>query len=127
MPESAIEFVHVNYRTADGRTLLSDVNFSVSHGEMLMLLGPSGSGKTTSLKIINLLLTPSEGVVRVDGRPVQEWDVIRLRRHIGYAIQDVGLFPHYSVQENVALIPKLEGWERHKIGARVEEVLQMVG
>ncbi len=127
MPESAIEFVHVNYRTAEGRALLSDVNLSVSQGEMLMLLGPSGSGKTTSLKLINLLLIPSEGIVRVDGRPVQDWDVIRLRRHIGYAIQDVGLFPHYTVRENIALIPKLERWEPKKIDARVEAVLQMVG
>ena len=127
MPESAIEFVHVNYRTADGRTLLSDVNFSVSRGEMLMLLGPSGSGKTTSLKLINLLLTPSEGIVRVDGRPVQDWDVIRLRRHIGYAIQDVGLFPHYTVQQNVALIPKLEKWQPKRTAERVAAVLQMVG
>ena len=127
MPESAIEFVHVNYRTADGRTLLSDVTFSVSRGEMLMLLGPSGSGKTTSLKLINLLLTPSEGTVRVDGRPVQDWDVIRLRRHIGYAIQDVGLFPHYTVQQNVALIPKLEKWQPKRTAERVAAVLQMVG
>ena len=127
MPESAIEFVHVNYRTADGRTLLSDVNFSVSRGEMLMLLGPSGSGKTTSLKLINLLLTPSEGAVRVDGRPVQDWDLIRLRRHIGYAIQDVGLFLHYTVQQNVALIPKLEKWQPKRTAERVAAVLQMVG
>ncbi len=127
MPESAIEFVHVNYRTAEGRALLSDVNLSVSQGEMLMLLGPSGSGKTTSLKLINLLLIPSEGIVRVDGRRVQDWDVIRLRRHIGYAIQDVGLFPHYTVRENISLVPKLERWEPKKIDARVEAVLQMVG
>jgi osmoprotectant transport system ATP-binding protein len=127
MTESAIEFVNVHYRIDGGRALLSDINFNVRRGEILMLLGPSGSGKTTSLKLINLLLTPTEGVVRVDGRPIQEWDVIRLRRHIGYAIQDVGLFPHYTVQQNVALIPKLEGWEQQKIAARVEEVLQMVG
>ncbi|HEV3040377.1 MAG TPA: ATP-binding cassette domain-containing protein [Candidatus Angelobacter sp.] len=126
MAENAIEFVHVQYRI-NGRSLLSDVSFTVERGEILMLLGPSGSGKTTSLKLINLLLTPTEGTVRVDGRPVQDWDVIRLRRHIGYAIQDVGLFPHYSVQENIALIPKLEGWDRKKIAARVEEVLHMVG
>jgi osmoprotectant transport system ATP-binding protein len=125
--ESAIEFVHVHYRLDGVRALLSDINFTVQRGEILMLLGPSGSGKTTSLKLINLLLTPTDGVVRVDGRPIQDWDVIRLRRHIGYAIQDVGLFPHYTVQENVALIPKLEGWERKKIATRVEEVLRMVG
>lgn len=127
MRESAIEFVHVNYQTAEGRALLSDINFSVGCGEMFMLLGPSGSGKTTSLKLINLLLTPSEGIVRVDRLPVQDWDVIRLRRHIGYAIQDVGLFPHYTVRENVALVPKLEKWDTKKIADRIEKVLQMVG
>jgi osmoprotectant transport system ATP-binding protein len=123
----AIEFAHVNYRINGDRQLLSDINFTVQRGEILMLLGPSGSGKTTSLKLINLLLTPTEGVVRVDGRKVQDWDIIRLRRHIGYAIQDVGLFPHYTVRDNVALVPKLEGWEQKRIESRVEEVLQMVG
>jgi osmoprotectant transport system ATP-binding protein len=126
-PETAIEFERVHYRINGGRALLSDVNFTVQRGEILMLLGPSGSGKTTSLKLINLLLTPTEGVVRVDGQSVRDWDVIRLRRHIGYAIQDVGLFPHYTVRQNVALIPKLEGWEQQKIDARVSEVLQLVG
>ncbi len=124
---AAIEFAHVHYRIDGGRTLLSDINFTVQQGEIFMLLGSSGSGKTTSLKLINLLLSPSEGVIRVDGRPIHDWDVIRLRRHIGYAIQDVGLFPHYSVQQNVALVPKLEGWEQQKIDARVNEVLQLVG
>ena len=123
----AIEFAHVNYRINGDRPLLSDINFTVQRGEVLMLLGPSGSGKTTSLKLINRLLTPADGVVRVDGRAVQDWDVIRLRRHIGYAIQDVGLFPHYTVRDNVALVPKLEGWEQKRIDLRVEEVLQMVG
>src|SRR5438046_9216271 len=101
--DNAIEFAHVHYRLDGGRALLSDINFNVRRGEILMLLGPSGSGKTTSLKIINLLLTPSEGIVRVDGRPVQEWDVIRLRRHIRYAIQDAGLFPTYSVAQYFAV------------------------
>jgi osmoprotectant transport system ATP-binding protein len=126
-PETAIEFAGVHYRIDGGRALLSDINFTVQQGEILMLLGPSGSGKTTSLKLINLLLIPTEGVVRVDGRSIQDWDVIRLRRHIGYAIQDVGLFPHYTVRQNVALVPKLEGWEQQKIDARVSEVLQLVG
>jgi osmoprotectant transport system ATP-binding protein len=92
-----------------------------------MLLGPSGSGKTTSLKLINGLLTASEGRVSVDGKLVAEWDLIRLRRHIGYAIQEGGLFPHYTVWENAALVPKLENWEPAKLRVRVEEVLNMVG
>jgi osmoprotectant transport system ATP-binding protein len=123
----AIEFVRVQYRTSGNRVLLSDFNLSVRRGEILMLLGPSGSGKTTSLKLINRLLTPSEGSISVDGRSIAEWDVIQLRRHIGYAIQEGGLFPHYTVQENVALVPRLEKWTPEKTRARVREVLTMVG
>jgi osmoprotectant transport system ATP-binding protein len=123
----AIEFAHVHYRTGDSRLLLHDLNLAVRGGEILMLLGPSGSGKTTSLKLINSMLTPSEGQVLVDGRPTSQWDLIQLRRHIGYAIQEGGLFPHYTVFENVALIPRLEKWDKKKIGDRVREVLHMVG
>jgi len=92
-----------------------------------MLLGPSGSGKTTTLKLINGLLTASAGRVLVEGRSVAEWDITELRRHIGYAIQEVGLFPHYTVEKNVALVPRLERWPEEKIHKRVQEVLQMVG
>jgi osmoprotectant transport system ATP-binding protein len=92
-----------------------------------MLLGRSGSGKTTTLKLINRLLTASQGEVRVDGRSTGEWDVIQLRRNIGYAIQEAGLFPHYTVQENIALIPRLERWQPEKIKVRIEEVMHMVG
>jgi osmoprotectant transport system ATP-binding protein len=123
----AIEFVDVQYRTAENRVLLSDLNLSVQRGEILMLLGPSGSGKTTSLKLINRLLVPSAGRLSVDGRATGDWDPIRLRRHIGYAIQEGGLFPHYTAWKNVALVPMLEGWEQPRIKMRVEEVLQMVG
>jgi osmoprotectant transport system ATP-binding protein len=123
----AIEFVHVSYRTAENRLLLSDLTLSIRGGEILMLLGPSGSGKTTCLKLINCLLTASAGRVSVDARAVAEWDAIQLRRHIGYAIQEVGLFPHYNVWDNVALVPRLERWTAAKTNARVEEVLAMVG
>ena len=124
---AAIEFADVHFRIAAGKVLLSDVNLSVHRGETLMLLGRSGSGKTTCLKMINRLLTPTVGEVRVDRAPVADWDVIKLRRRIGYAIQDVGLFPHYTVRENVALVPKLERWKPHRIDERVEEVLRLVG
>ncbi len=123
----AIEFVKVEYRTAENRILLSDFTLSVRRGEILMLLGPSGSGKTTSLKLINRLLTPSAGSLSIDSRAAGDWDPIRLRRHIGYAIQEGGLFPHYTVWKNVALVPRLEGWEQQRTKTRVEEVLQMVG
>ena len=126
-PEAAIEFSHVSYRLGTDRALISDLNLSVRRGETLMLLGRSGSGKTTSLKLINRLLVPNDGAVLVDGVDTAAWDVIRLRRHIGYAIQDVGLFPHYTVEQNVALVPKLEAWAPDRISARVKEVLTLVG
>ena len=129
MPDSstAIEFVNVTYRIAGNRELISDLNLTIHRGETLMLLGRSGSGKTTTLKLINRLLAQSEGTVLVDGRSTAEWDVIRLRRHIGYAIQEAGLFPHYTVKDNVALVPRLERWDGARIDSRVKQVLQLVG
>jgi len=123
----AIEFRNVEYRVAPEKVLLSGVDLAVGRGETLVLLGRSGSGKTTCLKLINRLLMPSSGEVRVDGRSSQEWDPIQLRRRIGYAIQDVGLFPHYTVWQNVALVPRLEKWAPPKIAHRVEAILQLVG
>jgi len=127
MADPAIEFTEVGYRIADGRALISGVNLAVRSGETLVLVGRSGSGKTTALKLINRLLNPTSGEVKVDSTAVSAWDVIKLRRHIGYAIQDVGLFPHYTVRENVALVPKIEQWDQAKINARVDEVLELVG
>src|SRR5580658_1737783 len=124
---TAIEFVDVGFRLPDGKTLLSELNLAVQRGETLMLLGRSGSGKTTSLKMINRLITPTTGEVLVEGKSVMQWDAIKLRRGIGYAIQDVGLFPHYTVRENVALVPKLQQWEQGKIAQRIDEVLTLVG
>ena len=126
--DDVIEFRGVTFRFSDGGAhLLKELSLSVRRGETLMLLGRSGSGKTTCLKMINRLLTPSSGAVWVEGRPTVEWDVIRLRRGIGYAIQDAGLFPHYTVRQNVALVPRLEKWEPQRIDARVAEVLELVG
>jgi osmoprotectant transport system ATP-binding protein len=124
--EAVIEFRRVNYGL-DGRHLLNDVNFTVSRGETLVLLGRSGAGKTTALKMINRLLEPGSGEVRVDGRTTLEWDPIALRRRIGYVIQDVGLFPHYTVAQNISLIPRLERWPADRVHARVKELLEMVG
>jgi len=124
---AAIEFVNVTYRTAEGRALLSSLNLRVQRGETLVLLGRSGSGKTTTLKLINGLLVCQEGKIIVDGKSIGDWDLIRLRRHIGYAIQDVGLFPHITVERNVGLVPRLEKWPPEKIRARTEELLELVG
>jgi osmoprotectant transport system ATP-binding protein len=123
----AIEFVHVDYTVAGNRTLLSDLNLAVYRHEALILLGRSGSGKTTTLKLINRLLSPTRGEVRVEDKSTLAWDPILLRRSIGYAVQEVGLFPHYTVKENVALIPRAERWDKKLIADRVREVLSLVG
>jgi osmoprotectant transport system ATP-binding protein len=127
MPDSAIQFRNVSYRLENGRELLHDLNLEVRRGETLVLLGRSGSGKTTTLKLINRLLSPSTGEVLVEGRFTGEWDVIRLRRMIGYVIQDVGLFPHFTVARNIGLVPQIESWPLDRIRQRVEELLELVG
>jgi osmoprotectant transport system ATP-binding protein len=124
---AVIEFRHVFYHLPDGRAILRDLNLEVHRGEILVLLGRSGSGKTTALKLVNRLLETPHGELRVDDRPVGEWDVIQLRRHIGYAIQEVGLFPHCTVERNIGLVPTIENWPREKIAQRVEELIKLVG
>ena len=123
----AIEFRNVAYRLDNGNDLLRDLNLEVQRGETLVLLGRSGSGKTTTLKLINRLLTQSAGEIYVDGRSLDEWDVIRLRRMIGYVIQEIGLFPHFTVARNIGVVPQIEGWPADRIQHRVAELLQLVG
>jgi osmoprotectant transport system ATP-binding protein len=126
MTAPLVEFRNVAYEIS-GRQILSDINLSVGAGETLVLLGRSGSGKTTALKMTNGMFFPTGGEVLVEGRSTRDWDPIRLRRHIGYVIQDVGLFPHFTVGENVGLVPKLEGWKPPDIASRVAELLGKVG
>jgi osmoprotectant transport system ATP-binding protein len=127
MNHPVIEFRNVAYALPNGQQLLADLNLQVQRGETLVLLGRSGSGKTTTLKLVNRLLTPAGGEVLVNGAPTAESDAIRLRRSIGYVIQDVGLFPHFTVERNIGLVPRIEGWPADRIHRRVEELLQMVG
>ena len=122
-----IEFRNVDYALPGGQQLLAALNLQVQRGETLVLLGRSGSGKTTTLKLINRLLTPSGGEVRVNGTPTTQCDVIHLRRGIGYVIQDVGLFPHFTVERNIGLVPRIESWTPERIHLRVEELMQLVG
>jgi osmoprotectant transport system ATP-binding protein len=125
--EIAVEFRDVSYRLPDGREILKNLSVAVQRGEILILLGRSGSGKTTALKLVNRLLENSSGEILVQGRSTREWNVIELRRHIGYAIQEVGLFPHYIVERNIALVPTIENWSTEKIHTRVHELIQLVG
>jgi len=122
-----VEFVAAGFRLPGGRALLDALSLAVEEGETLAVIGRSGSGKTTALKLVNALLMPTMGEVRVAGRATTAWDAIRLRRRTGYVIQEMGLFPHLTVARNVGLVPELEGWPRERIGQRVEELLALVG
>src|SRR6202041_665401 len=124
--ESIIEFQNVSYRLPNGQTILRDLTFTVGRGETLALLGRSGAGKTTALKMINRMLDPSEGNVLVEGKATVSWNAIALRRHIGYVIQDVGLFPHFTIEQNISLVPRLERWPAARTRARVKELLDLV-
>jgi osmoprotectant transport system ATP-binding protein len=134
MPDSAqsnaplVEFRNVSYGVAEVATpIISDLSLTVGRGETLVLLGESGCGKTTTLKLVNRLLLPTRGEAMVEGKRTVEWDAITLRRRTGYVIQDAGLFPHFTVERNVALVPRLEGWEEERVGERVRELLLLVG
>jgi len=130
MPATAanpvIEFRDVSYRVADTQ-VLRDLNLQVQPGEILALLGRSGSGKTTTLKLVNRLVSPTSGEVLVNGLPNTDIEITQLRRSIGYVIQEVGLFPHFTVARNIGLVPKIEGWPEPRIRARVDELLQLAG
>jgi len=123
----AVEFRGVSFHALGGARLVSDLSLSVRQGETMVLLGESGSGKTTTLKLINRLLEPTQGEVLVEGKATTNWDPIRLRRSMGYVIQDIGLIPHMTVAKNVGLVPALESWAAERIRARTEELLKMVG
>ena len=126
MASPVIEFRDVAY-CIDGTQVLSNLSLQVARGETLVLLGRSGSGKTTTLKLVNRLVSPTSGEVRVNGESNEKADVIRLRRHIGYVIQEVGLFPHFTVERNIRLVPQIEGWPEERIQSRVQELMQLVG
>src|SRR3954467_7530776 len=126
MPGGAIQFDEVTYSRAQLR-VLDRFSIAINPGEVVALVGRSGAGKTTILKLINRLLLPHSGSVRVEDRDTRDWDPIHLRRRIGNVLQDVGLFPHMSVAENIAVVPRLEGWEPDRTTRRTEELLELVG
>jgi len=122
----AIEFRDVTF-IQNGQALVSSLNFTIGRGEVLVLLGRSGSGKTTTMKLINRLFVPSHGEILFEGIPTSKWDEIKLRRQMGYVIQETGLFPHFTIERNVGLVPALENWKAKQIKARVYELLHLVG
>jgi osmoprotectant transport system ATP-binding protein len=124
--EVKIQFRSVTY-TVGSTVILDGIDLEVQQGETLVLLGESGCGKTTTLKMINRLIEPTSGEVVVEGKATTDWDPIELRRRIGYVLQEAGLMPHFSVAENVGLVPKLIGWESSRTLVRVTEMLEMVG
>lgn len=127
--QPTIEFRSVTYGVSRSNTqfIVSNISLNIQPGETVVLLGRSGSGKTTLLRLINHMLLPTSGQVLVEGRSTSAWDPIKLRRHIGYVIQEAGLFPHYTVEDNIALVPKLENWPPDKWKSRFEEMMHLIG
>ncbi|MGI9036453.1 MAG: ATP-binding cassette domain-containing protein [Pyrinomonadaceae bacterium] len=121
-----VEFRKVDFSINDAK-ILRDINLQVFKGETLILLGESGCGKTTTLKLINRLIEPTGGEVLVEGKSTLDWNAIKLRRKIGYVLQEGGLFPHFTIAENVALVPNLENHEKTKTAAKVSKLLELVG
>lgn len=122
-----IRLDEVSKRYPNGTVAVAELSLDVHPGEVCMLVGPSGCGKTTTMKMINRLIEPSGGRIVLDGEDVTKVDPVRLRRRIGYVIQQVGLFPHQTVEENIGTVPRLLGWDRRRTRARVAELLELIG
>jgi osmoprotectant transport system ATP-binding protein len=124
---AAIRLEGVSKRYPDGTVAVGDLDLAVPQGELVCLIGPSGCGKTTTMKMINRLVEPTAGKIVLDGRDVTTVDAVELRRHIGYVIQNVGLFAHQTIETNVGTVPRLLGWDKAKTRSRVHELLELVG
>jgi len=122
-----IKFENVSKKFGDDMEVVKSLNLEINKGELLLLIGPSGCGKTTTMKMINRLVPHSKGRITIDGKDINMLDPVTLRRDIGYVIQQIGLFPHYTIEENIALIPKLKKWKEPEIKERVNQLMKMVG
>jgi osmoprotectant transport system ATP-binding protein len=127
MPVSAIEFRDVSFARPGRPRILDHFSLAVESGDVLALVGRSGAGKTTLLKLVNRLLLPDTGTILVEGRDTREWEPIRLRRRVGYVMQEVGLFPHMTIADNIGVVPRLEGWPTDRVATRTDELLELVG
>jgi len=126
-PRTMIRLDGVGKRFPDGTVAVHELDLDVLDGELVVLVGPSGCGKSTTLKMVNRLIEPTSGRILFDGEDVTHSDPVALRRRMGYVIQQTGLFPHQTVKANVATVPRLLGWDRRRILARVTEMLELVG
>lgn len=122
-----IKFENVTKMYDGGFKAVNSVDFEINEGELLVLIGPSGSGKSTTMKMINRIIPHTSGTVSIDGKDIKSYKAAELRRNIGYVIQQIGLFPHYTIERNIAIVPQLKGWDKKDIKPRVKELLELVG
>ncbi|MBY7145166.1 ABC transporter ATP-binding protein [Virgibacillus sp. NKC19-3] len=122
-----IEFKNIGKEYSDGTRALKDFSLKVRNGEMVTLIGPSGCGKTTSLKMINRLIEPTAGMLYINEKDIDDYNIHELRWNIGYVLQEIALFPHMTISENISVVPEMKKWKRKDIRARSEELLDMVG
>ncbi len=122
-----IKFENVTKTYEGGFQAVKSINLEIEEGELLVLIGPSGSGKSTTMKMINRIIPHTSGTVSIDGKDIKSYKASDLRRNIGYVIQQIGLFPHYTIEKNVAIVPQLKGWTEKEIQLRVKELLELVG
>jgi osmoprotectant transport system ATP-binding protein len=122
-----ISFENVSKKYKDGTYAVNEFNLHINEGELLVLIGPSGSGKTTTLKMINRLIPLTEGTIKISDIKISDYDIHELRWDIGYVLQQIALFPHMTIEENIAVVPELKKWESQKINHRIDELLHMVG
>jgi osmoprotectant transport system ATP-binding protein len=125
MSHTAIKFINVS-KKYESKTILENLSFDVQEGEFITILGSSGSGKTTTLKMINRLIEPDAGSIEVNGINIENMDLIELRRNIGYVVQQIGLFPHLTIERNIGTVPELLGWDKSRIKQRVKELMDLV-
>lgn len=125
MSNPIIQFNHVS-KDYGQNAAVNDLSFSIDKGEFITVLGSSGCGKTTTLKMLNGLIQPTSGTIKVDGKRLSDWDLVDLRRHMGYVVQQIGLFPHMTIADNIAVVPKMLGWGQEKINQRVQKLLKLV-